>query len=410
MQPLEIGHFRPKFMLHICIIKSRQSPKIMAKKLTIKAYASNGRGVLKVSGYIGGWKANADDIDMEVERMLSDGITDIDVHMNSYGGSLIDGNQIANIIKRFSGEKVGYIGAVCASACTVVACACDRVFIAKNGMYMVHRPMISAEGNEDEFESKLAALRAFQKTLVTMYAARTGKTEDYIISKWKTDWWMTATDAKTEGFVDEVDGEATIEPEDAAELVALGYENTPDFFKVAANATPPAQPKPENEYLNEMEKKALIAALGLPATASDTEIQAAVTANKAAADKVAEMERTTATAAADALKAKAEVLVDGAIAAKKITANLREAHIKLAMADYDSAKAALDAISPAERITTTATGAAGGATTGDRKDWDYQKYAENDPKALMAMAQKDHPDHETFKALFKARYNKDYIG
>lgn len=382
----------------------------MAKKLTIKAYVSNGRGVLKVSGYIGGWRANADDIDMEVERMLSDGITDIDVHMNSYGGSLIDGNQIANIIKRFTGEKIGHVGAVCASACTVVACACDRVISAKNGMYMVHRPMIGADGNEDELESKLAALRAFQKTLLTMYATRTGKTEDYIATKWKTDWWMTATEAKAEGFIDEVDGEATIEPEDAAELVALGYDNTPEFFKVAASATPPAQPKNESEYLNEMEKKALIAALGLPATATDTEIESAVKSNKAAAERTAELERISAATAADTLKVKAEVLVDAAVQAKKITAGVREAHVKLAIADYDSTKAVLDSLTPTERITTSPTGAAGGANTEDRSSWDYAKYAEKDPKTLQAMAQPSHADHETFKALFKGRYGKDYKG
>src|SRR5690606_29053870 len=109
------------------------------------------------------------------------------------------------------------------------------------------------------------------------------------------------------------------------------------------------------------------------------------------------------------LKADGEALLNKAVADKKITAAAKPAWLKMYENDPESAKAAIEAMAPVAKITTTPTGT-GGGNSEDRSEWDYDTYATKDPKALVAMAQSSHENHEDFKRIYKDRYGKDYKG
>ena len=384
--------------------------EVVGRKLTMSAVADSGKAVVKISGYIGGWRANAFDLGREIDDLIEQGHKDVDVHINSQGGSVFDGNEIANEIRKFKGTKVAYLGALCASAATSIACACDKVIMAKNGTYMVHRPMIAPEGNEDAIESALNLLRSLQKTMLKEYAEFTGKSEDYIESKWKIDWWMNAEEAKAEGFVHEIAGEASIDPDDAAAVLEM-YETAPDVFKVAAAAkskpTPKSTQQQDESNQLPMKREELIAQLGLPATASDDDIKKALKAQKEAADKVEALEKADKARKDSEAQAKAEALAQKAVDDKKITATSKEFWLKAAVNDYDATEKELDARQAVQKIETN-DGGDGPTTTAERKDWKYEDWVENDPEAFKAMMDSSHEQHSVFARLYKDRYKVEF--
>lgn len=85
----------------------------------------------------------------------------------------------------------------------------------------------------------------------------------------------------------------------------------------------------------------------------------------------------------DEVKARAEALVSNALAAGKITADRKEAFIKLALSDYAAAESALSAIPSkttyGNRITPTASLS---STASVHDDWNYHDWKKNDPAGL----------------------------
>ena len=61
-----------------------------------------------------------------------DGVTKINVHINSGGGSVFGGIAIYNILKRHNAEITVYVEGIAASIASVIAMAGDRIIIPAN--------------------------------------------------------------------------------------------------------------------------------------------------------------------------------------------------------------------------------------------------------------------------------------
>ena len=132
-------------------------------------------------------------------------------------------------------------------------------------------------------------------------------------------------------------------------------------------------------------------ALGLDANATEEQVLAAA---KSAKEKAAKADQLEADATKNA-KARAEALVDKAIAEKKISAEKKDSFVALATADYENAKTALEALGPVPKLSAELQGK---KTDKDEKrdDWDLDAWLEKDPEGLNAMAEED---PEKFKKL-----------
>jgi len=94
-------------------------------------------------------------------------------------------------------------------------------------------------------------------------------------------------------------------------------------------------------------------------------------------------------------------LVELAVAAGKITADKKEAYVKLATSDYKQAKDILDTL-PGKETFTDKTKKLGVVTGHD--GWDYMKWLKEDPTGLAEMAVNDPDGHATLKASYKSKY------
>lgn len=140
-------------------------------------------------------------------RKLVDDIKDdeIELHINSYGGSVFAGISIYNTLKN-SGKKItAYVDGVCASAATFILMAADKIFMPENTQLLVHRSSTFGWGNCKDLREIANDLEHLDKTtLLPTYKARFTGSEEELLELLDKEEWLDANKAKEYGFVDEV--------------------------------------------------------------------------------------------------------------------------------------------------------------------------------------------------------------
>jgi len=131
----------------------------------------------------------------------------IDLHINSPGGQVNDGITIYNLLKQHPANITTYIDGWVGSIATIVALAGSKIFMAENGMWIVHNPSGVVMGNANDMRTMADVLDKVGETLIGTYVSKTKKTEAEIKAVMDTETWMTADEAKEFGFVDEISGE-----------------------------------------------------------------------------------------------------------------------------------------------------------------------------------------------------------
>lgn len=366
----------------------------MSKKtLRITAETKDNKAIIRIDGSISSWNNYAQWFKAKLDEIISQGVTDASIYINSPGGNCFEANEIANEILRFKGTITAHLGALCASAATYIACKCSKVIAASNVSYMIHKPMTWFEGNSDQVKADLKLLENLESHYLKTYTTKTGQTDQQIKDMWKVDFWMNAEEAKKLGFIDEIEGETDITDEDVQAIKA--YKNAPEITATAVSTT-------TNLNLDKQMKQLLITAMALAATASDAEIVASVEALKTKAAKADELQNELNTLKNTAKDEKAEAAVTADINAKKYTAAQKEFWKKQYLADFDSTKKVVDSMPAAMKLSEQIAEQGKGGSE-DRSAWTYADYQEKNPKALQELAKND---EAKFKELFDAHYGK----
>lgn len=98
-----------------------------------------------------------------------DGVSKINVHINSGGGSVFGGIAIYNILKRHNAEIVVYVEGIAASIASVIAMAGDKIIIPANAQMMIHKPSSITWGNADDMRKEADILDGCQKVILNTY-------------------------------------------------------------------------------------------------------------------------------------------------------------------------------------------------------------------------------------------------
>lgn len=170
----------------------------------------------------------------------------IDVHINSPGGDLFDGITIHNALTAHPAMINVFIDGAALSAASYIAMAGDSIAIAKNGVFMLHEPSISATGgNAGDLQREVEKLRKLTETMVDAYATRTGQDPQAIRALLSADagngTWFDANEAVAAGFADSVTS--------TLRIAALVGDWTPPS-RIAAQITDtkmPPKPKPKDD-------------------------------------------------------------------------------------------------------------------------------------------------------------------
>lgn len=141
---------------------------------------------------------------------------DVEITINSYGGSLSAGNEIYTGLMEFTG-KVTVKVIMAGSAASLIAMAGTEVQMSPVGQIMIHNVSMYADGDYREMDKASEILRKSNASLSNAYQLKTGKSREEILSLMDDETWLTAEEAIELGFAD---GEMFVEEEDKTLLVA----------------------------------------------------------------------------------------------------------------------------------------------------------------------------------------------
>ena len=139
-------------------------------------------------------------------EMLADfpGVTQLNIYINSYGGSVFEGTAIYNQLKRHPAHKTVYIDGFACSIASVIAMAGDEVIMPRNTMMMIHNMWMSAVGNAAELRKAADDLDVINTAGRQAYLQKAGDkiTEEELVSMMDSETWLTADDCIRYGFAD----------------------------------------------------------------------------------------------------------------------------------------------------------------------------------------------------------------
>ena len=133
----------------------------------------------------------------------------VTVRINSPGGDVSAGVSIYNMLNEHNGEVHVKVDGIAASIASLIAMAGDKITMLPGAMMMVHLPWTIAAGNSDDMKQVVEMLEKTGESMIPIYAARTGLSEERVEELLKAETWMTAEDAVELGFADEAVGAKT---------------------------------------------------------------------------------------------------------------------------------------------------------------------------------------------------------
>lgn len=125
------------------------------------------------------------------------------VRINSPGGDVSAGVAIYNYLNEHEGEVTVKVDGIAASIASLIAMAGDKIVMLPGSMMMVHLPWTFAAGNSDDMAQVVEMLEKTGESMIPIYSARTGLSEERVEELLKAETWMTAEDAVELGFADE---------------------------------------------------------------------------------------------------------------------------------------------------------------------------------------------------------------
>lgn len=129
---------------------------------------------------------------------------DLEVEINSGGGSVFAGSEIYTALKDYKGHVTAKIVGLAASAASVIAMAGDKVMMSPTAQMMIHNISTYTSGDYRDMEHSAEVLKSANNTIANAYRLKTGKTQEELLKLMDNETWMTAQKAKELGFIDEI--------------------------------------------------------------------------------------------------------------------------------------------------------------------------------------------------------------
>lgn len=157
-----------------------------------------------------------------------DNFENVDIFINSGGGSVYGGLAIYNQLKRHQGNKTVHIDGIAASIASVIACCGDKIIIPTNAQFMIHKPSIClwANMNADDLRKEADILDVCQDSIMSIYMdnVKSGIERQTIEDLVNAETWFTGENV-TEYFDFEV--EESFEAVAQASNYYASYKNAP---------------------------------------------------------------------------------------------------------------------------------------------------------------------------------------
>jgi ATP-dependent Clp protease, protease subunit len=216
----------------------------LAENRTIMA-----KKIIDIDGYIGSGGYSAQYVKNALRDAKKD---DVEVHINSLGGDVSHAIAIKDALQAHGNVTAIYSG-MSASSATIISLGCKTIKMTKDSFYLVHKPMMYVDAwgalNEDELrqlidklDSQLESTQKVTLQIANMYSEKTGKTIKAVLDLMKKNSWISAKEAETWGFVDEITEpvKVTNYADDQKMVALLAGNDLPPLPRVDSGSGSPA--------------------------------------------------------------------------------------------------------------------------------------------------------------------------
>ena len=136
----------------------------------------------------------------DVKKFLDqlDGTENINIHINSGGGSVFGGIAIYNMLRRNNAHKTVYVDGLAASIASVIMMAGDEIVMPKNATVMIHKPSASyffTTKNADDLRKDAESLDTCQEAIMQTYMTKAKVDKEEIEQKVNDETWLTGEKA-----------------------------------------------------------------------------------------------------------------------------------------------------------------------------------------------------------------------
>src|SRR2546425_5394452 len=136
---------------------------------------------------------------------MEDPKKDINLYINTPGGSVTSGLAIYDTMQFLTCDVTTYCIGMAASMGAVLLCAGTKGkrFALPNSDIMIHQVSGGAQGAASDVERQVDYMFKLKKRLIRIIAQHTGRPEEQVRLDSDRDYYMSAEEAKSYGFVDE---------------------------------------------------------------------------------------------------------------------------------------------------------------------------------------------------------------
>lgn len=148
---------------------------------------------------------------------LPDTVTNINVHINSYGGEVAEGLAIYNSLKNFKAKITTIVDGFACSAASIIFMAGNERIMNESSLLMIHNALMMTSGNSDQLRKDADDLDVMNDQIVKAYLGKVNILEDDVRRLMKDESWITPEDSVKWGFATSIEEDDDNEnPENSA--------------------------------------------------------------------------------------------------------------------------------------------------------------------------------------------------
>ena len=169
-----------------------------------------------------GWRDITAPMDVAAALEAAGG-EDVTLLVNSPGGDMSVGLEIRSMLRRYQGKTTALFQGYGASAATLAATGCQVIQSEPGALLCYHNPSGVTEGDYHDMRRSAEALRNARDCVLEVYTAHSSvKSREELIALMEKNIWISPTQAKEYGLIDEIVGLSGGEDDPAAFVAAAG--------------------------------------------------------------------------------------------------------------------------------------------------------------------------------------------
>ena len=168
---------------------------------------------ININGDITSWaweefgEMSAVNLSKQLEQL--EGVSKINVYINSYGGEVAEGLAIYNSLKRHPAEVVTVCDGFACSIASVIFMAGDKRVMNEASLLMIHNAWTLASGNAAELRKQAEDLDTITGASVKAYLSGVSITEEEVRALMDAETWLDPSKALEYGFCTEIQKDET---------------------------------------------------------------------------------------------------------------------------------------------------------------------------------------------------------